>query len=213
MKINFGLDWDGTVDRAPDEFLAFVKSLMAAGHGVYIVTMRYPSELKEIEAWREHVTGIVCTCRKSKHNVCSELGIHIAVWIEDTPKAVYMDGKDIWGFVTPEGYVHSKPILENTIIRSNIVIGTGYIPILQRKGYLQSHVVNEHLTARVLQLGLGDDADVAITVDVNTTVIDAIKLYTGKGAMVPIVSGDGLELIETKTVSSISILQDIHQVA
>lgn len=42
--MNIALDYDGTFTAAPNVFIELVKNMQTAGHKVYIVTMRYPSE-------------------------------------------------------------------------------------------------------------------------------------------------------------------------
>lgn len=42
--MNIALDYDGTYTADPDMWLRFVEEAQAAGHKVFIVTMRYESE-------------------------------------------------------------------------------------------------------------------------------------------------------------------------
>lgn len=103
---SFGLDLDGTITEDPLVFAAIVKLLRWAGHKVYIVTMRYPSEfVKEQDFWGPLVDGIVCTKRLAKQKTCEDLGIKIDIWIDDNPKAINADAYDIWGRVSEEGDV------------------------------------------------------------------------------------------------------------
>lgn len=111
----FSFDWDGTVTKAPGEFLAFAKALRAAGHKVYIVTMRYPSELGDLEYWRRHVDGIVATSRMAKKPAAKALGIHIDIWIDDNPAAVDKSAIEIWGNSSPEGSVDPHPVSESEL--------------------------------------------------------------------------------------------------
>lgn len=106
MKI--GLDYDGTVTSDYQTFLDVAKRFMAAGHQVYIVTMRYPSECfsdLELSILAKSVTGVIPTSRMAKRARCLELGVKIDVWIDDNPEAAYLSAEQIWGSSSPEGSV------------------------------------------------------------------------------------------------------------
>lgn len=114
---NFSFDWDGTVTKAPGEFLAFAKALRAAGHKVYIVTMRYPSELGDLEYWRRHVDGIIATSRMAKKPAAKAAGIYIDIWIDDNPGAIEKSAMELWGNQSPEGTVDPHPISESESVQ------------------------------------------------------------------------------------------------
>lgn len=104
--MNIGLDYDGTITNAPDEFKEMARIFRQAGHKVYIVTMRYTSEARElIKTWGPLVDGVVCTGRLAKEPVVKASGIDIHVWIDDNPKAVHMSATEIWGWSSAEGHV------------------------------------------------------------------------------------------------------------
>ena len=64
----------------------------AAGHNVYIVTMRSKAEGKPvIEALANKVDGIFFTDRKAKAPFMFDRGIDISVWIDDIPFFVNND--------------------------------------------------------------------------------------------------------------------------
>ena len=106
MALHIGLDYDGTITNAPDVFFAFAKSMKDAGHKVYIVTMRYPSECGDIpEKWYKITEGIVPTSRQAKDRHMKALGITIHIWVDDNPKAVHMSATEIWGQASPEGAI------------------------------------------------------------------------------------------------------------
>lgn len=212
MKINFGFDWDGTVTRAPEEFLAFAKSLMAAGHGVYVVTMRYASEAGEIESWREHVSGLIFSNRMAKEKACADQGIHIAVWIEDNPKAIYMDGEEIWGFVTPEGYIHSKPILETAEIESVFMVRTAQIDYYAGIGLFNEDHIDHGLTGHVRTYYQVSDEHCLVKTTINTELIKGVKAFSGRAPMIPVIVDGALKTLEAKTMASVDIIHEIHQV-
>lgn len=106
--MNFGLDFDGVVTEDSNLFANFVNVARGAGHRVYIVTMRYPSECihdKLMWRWVYGVDGIIPTSRDAKKKVCDLLGIKIDVWIDDNPNAVHNSAKQIWGESSSEGNV------------------------------------------------------------------------------------------------------------
>lgn len=115
MKL--GLDWDGTVTRSPNLWLQVVKMFRAAGHKVYIVTMRYPemeyeglkvNECHDIpQEWLDNVDGLYATGRQAKHEFMLAQGICIDIWIDDNPKAVHQSAVGIWGHSYPPGHVHT----------------------------------------------------------------------------------------------------------
>jgi hypothetical protein len=101
-----GLDYDGTYTNAPAEFLQLTKSLRAAGHKVYVVTMRYPSEAESIDpVLKENVDGIFATSRQAKLPFMLSQHITVNVWIDDNPNAIYMSAAEIWGTPSAEGEV------------------------------------------------------------------------------------------------------------
>lgn len=107
--MNIALDWDGTVTRAEEEFRIFAVLLRKMGHKVYIVTMRYPSELGEINEWKDIVDAIIPTSRMAKREATQALGIAIDVWVDDNPEAVLKNAHEIWDTVMPEGVVDPYP--------------------------------------------------------------------------------------------------------
>lgn len=120
--MNIGLDWDGTCSVDIELFLMFVKLARARQHKVYIVTMRYPSEVsnpphKAIPPeFIKETDGIIFTCREAKRKVVDEMGIVINVWIDDNPTAVEKHAREIWVECTPEGVI-IDPTLKDSQLR------------------------------------------------------------------------------------------------
>lgn len=100
-----GLDWDGCSSNDPVGFMSFARMMRSRGHKVYIVTMRYPSELGEIRDYASFVDGIYPTSRQAKRPHMLSQGIMVDVWIDDNPEAVHMSADKIWGCASPEGSV------------------------------------------------------------------------------------------------------------
>lgn len=104
MKI--ALDYDGTITEDEIAWIKVCRTLADAGHEVYIVTMRYPSELADMwQGWAFTAKGIIATSRQAKRPFCEALGHYFNVWIDDSPRAVNEDAETIWGFSSPEGNV------------------------------------------------------------------------------------------------------------
>ncbi len=111
--LNIALDWDGTYTADPSFFGQVAEMAKRSGHKIYIVTMRYPSEGRDLipMAWR--VDGIVYTSRQSKRAACEALGLEIDIWMDDHPIAVEKDAIQIW----------NKPTPQNTIIATSQITG------------------------------------------------------------------------------------------
>ncbi len=112
--MNIALDYDGTFTAAPNAWLAFIDLMRAAGHSVYIVTMRYASECDGSKGTvdtrlRDRCVPIISTARTAKKPFCEKLGLQMHIWVDDHPEAVHNDASSIWQDVSPEG----RPIIPN----------------------------------------------------------------------------------------------------
>lgn len=109
--MNIALDYDDTVTRDMGLFTMFALNAVKRGHKVYIVTMRYPEECSDIP---EDILGIVTelcpTSRQGKQKFMLDKGIHIHVWIDDNPKAVYMDAQQAFGYTAAPGQILHHPV-------------------------------------------------------------------------------------------------------
>lgn len=107
MAVNFCLDWDGTYTADPELWLAWIVNAHARGHRVYVITMRYPSEVPDnahTHALAALGVHIVATSRLAKRPFARAMGIDIHIWIDDNPEAVLMDADQIWSTPAPEGH-------------------------------------------------------------------------------------------------------------
>lgn len=80
------LDYDDTWTRDPDAWYAAMMAMKQAGHTIYGVTMRYPREASGMSMRY----GAVCekiffTSREAKWYYMQNQGIHVDVWIDDSP--------------------------------------------------------------------------------------------------------------------------------
>lgn len=106
--MNFAFDYDGCANADVPTFRTMIQTLKEAGHKVYIVTMRYPSECRQVVYdFSDIVEGIVPTSRLSKRSVCGKLGLYIHIWMDDFPRTIEESAGQIWPNVTPEGTVHA----------------------------------------------------------------------------------------------------------
>lgn len=110
-RLKIGLDWDHTCTEDVYGWFEFVKMMVSRGHQVYIVTMRYPQECLDIpQVFLDAVTGLFPTSRQAKKEFMLKQDIPIDVWIDDNPKAIYMNAQQAFGHVSPPGEIpHVKP--------------------------------------------------------------------------------------------------------
>jgi hypothetical protein len=85
------LDYDGTYTADPGLWHPFITASRARGHRVFVVTMRFPSEGRELEQrLGRHVDRIIFTAREAKRRHVRRLGHDVDVWIDNHPE--YIDG-------------------------------------------------------------------------------------------------------------------------
>lgn len=82
------LDYDDTITRDENMWMAFVALARGRGHRVYIVTWRTPEEGAILQRFRHLVDGIFCTSRKAKRSYMYAQGLNVDVWIDDQPDAI-----------------------------------------------------------------------------------------------------------------------------
>jgi len=104
--MNIGLDYDGVITEDLQIWWHFCKMMKDRGHKVYIITMRYPTEVVEDtthHSFDSVVERIIYTRRHAKKPYVLGMGITIDVWIDDNPRAINESASQIWGVVYPEG--------------------------------------------------------------------------------------------------------------
>lgn len=85
------LDYDGTYAADPGLWHPFIAASRARGHLVFVVTMRFPSEGREVEQrLGPHVDRIIFTGREAKRRHLERLGHDVDVWIDNHPE--YIEG-------------------------------------------------------------------------------------------------------------------------
>ena len=85
------LDYDGTYTADPGLWHPFIAASRARGHVVFVVTMRFPSEGREVEQrLGPHVDRIIFTGREAKRRHLARLGHDVDVWIDNHPE--YIEG-------------------------------------------------------------------------------------------------------------------------
>ena len=90
--MNISLDFDDTYTRDPLLWDNFISSARQHEHRVYVVTMRYKEEGDDVVKYlQENVDMIIFTGRLAKKPYLDNMHIHIDVWIDDNPFAVYND--------------------------------------------------------------------------------------------------------------------------
>lgn len=88
-KTVFAFDYDNTISRDAEVFVAIMKTLELRGHEVYVVTARrehiHPEDFHEIE--KEF--RVIKTRHIAKRLYMREVeGIEVDVWIDDMPEAI-----------------------------------------------------------------------------------------------------------------------------
>lgn len=117
-----GLEWDGTVTHDINAWLEVVKIFKTAGHKVYIVTMRYASEGLDMDPRiLSYVDQVIFTDRQGKRSFLQQLQLHIDVWIEDNPEAIFLPAEHVWSYKTSEGVVYdpANPAMPK-LVRINV---------------------------------------------------------------------------------------------
>jgi hypothetical protein len=113
------LDYDGTFTEDEVLWSNFILHCRNRGHRIIIVTMRYESEEigRNVESgkdvkWLIGADNVFFTSRMAKKPFMERLGIHVNIWIDDHPQAVFLDAEKIWGNVTSEGNPSSTNAVE-----------------------------------------------------------------------------------------------------
>ena len=99
-----GLDYDGTITCDPELWVNTILEFKKRNHIVYVVTMRYSTEVTPILALLNSVgIRVIYTGRQAKRPICEQQGIYIDIWIDDNPRAVNESADQIWPISVPEG--------------------------------------------------------------------------------------------------------------
>jgi len=88
------LDYDLTFTEDPAGWLTCATHMRLRGHKIYGVTMRYPEEASGMSAmFNAACDEILFTGRKAKQPFMAERGIHVNVWIDDSPHWILGDAR------------------------------------------------------------------------------------------------------------------------
>jgi hypothetical protein len=91
------LDYDCTYTNDPATWDKVIAVFRAAGHKVYLVTMRYDNhtDADPVRAALEgKVDGMFFTGHRAKQPFMFKLGINISVWIDDMPGFILYDARE-----------------------------------------------------------------------------------------------------------------------
>lgn len=75
--MNIALDYDNTFTRDPQFWKDFIVLAKESGHDVHIVTYRRRAPNIEFP--------VICCQYQAKATYCEHLGLHIDIWIDDSP--------------------------------------------------------------------------------------------------------------------------------
>lgn len=90
----FSLDFDGTYTAAPDMWERWIEMVTALGHEVYCISYRPINEMQKVYETLGKVIGVdhcISTRATPKKRYTEKLGLHIDVWIDDTPEMLIDD--------------------------------------------------------------------------------------------------------------------------
>jgi hypothetical protein len=88
----FSLDYDDTITRDPGLWRLFIDEARKRNHSVYIITARWPNNIKDIEAAFPDVEVIPCS-GQPKNKVAQENLLTIDVWVDDMPQIIM---EEVW---------------------------------------------------------------------------------------------------------------------
>ena len=81
------LDYDYTFTKDPEAWFAAMHYMALVGHTIIGVTLRYPSEASDMDKRYDDLCDhIYFTSRVAKQSAMAVHGIHVDVWIDDSPK-------------------------------------------------------------------------------------------------------------------------------
>lgn len=90
----YSFDFDNTITRDPVGMLSVMEFLERRGHTVYVVTARHKDvHPEDLDFLRERGYKVFTTNLCAKREYMRTQGIHIDVWVDDSPEAVYTDYK------------------------------------------------------------------------------------------------------------------------
>lgn len=91
LKMNFGIDYDGTFGEDPKMFRKMVDLIHLHGHKCVVVTQRPDNSIFGHDDIIKDLRGkidFICAGDMWKEEAAKEKGWHIDVWIEDFPEGV-----------------------------------------------------------------------------------------------------------------------------
>lgn len=103
MKI-VAVDFDETISDNVGGWLAVMATLERFGYQVIVVTYRKPDAWPEdLDFLKDKGYKVYFTGQRAKKKFMSDLGIDVAIWIDDEPQSIDMDyDTTVWKFVPCE---------------------------------------------------------------------------------------------------------------
>ncbi|UPW35908.1 acid phosphatase domain-containing protein [Pseudomonas phage EM] len=100
-------DYDETISLSPETFRLAMDTFRYGGFEVIVVTARCPSRGEELHWLTDHGFPVYFTDKKAKRPFMEELGIKVAVWVDDNPFNVDNDLAP-WTVEQYEAYMEAK---------------------------------------------------------------------------------------------------------
>lgn len=93
--MRIAIDWDDTFTEDPPLWINFINDSQSRGHVVYIVTARndFMAEVvrEELFALGLKNVQVLNTTFTSKKEYVRKMGVHIDIWIDDSPNRILVD--------------------------------------------------------------------------------------------------------------------------
>lgn len=89
------IDYDDTYTLHPEMWEGIISIMLSYGFTVYIITYRHSTQFSDMNMEIPGVTDYIFTSGKAKRKYCLDNGLHIAIWIDDSPECIHLDWKDL----------------------------------------------------------------------------------------------------------------------
>lgn len=81
--MNVCIDFDDTITKDPEAWLAIIDFLQKRGHTIFCITLRYPNvPLPKLPI------EVYYACGQPKWEFAFEKGLHVDIWIDDWPMVI-----------------------------------------------------------------------------------------------------------------------------
>ncbi len=82
------IDYDDTLSLNLPLWRELIEVFHSYGYEVYIITYRHSTQFSDMDLQIPHVKDYVFTGAIAKRKYCIDCGIHIDIWIDDSPETI-----------------------------------------------------------------------------------------------------------------------------